>query len=49
MTQNTKNTAGILFKAEVENVLMLSGLFLRERIISSTSAEVPGAKNNRLA
>ena len=38
----------ILFKKEVENVLILPGLFLRERIISSTSAEDTGAKNNEL-
>ena len=35
----------ILFKTEVENVLILPDLFLRERIISSTSAEDTGAKN----
>ena len=49
MTQNMKNMAGrrlILFKTDVENVLILPGLFLRERIISSTSAEDTGAKNN---
>ena len=38
----------ILFKTEVEIVLILPDLFLRERIISSTSAEDTGAKNNEL-
>ena len=38
----------ILFKTEVEILLILPGLFLRERIISSTSAEDTGAKNNEL-
>ena len=37
---------GIVFKIEVENVLILPRLFIWERIISSTSAEVTGAKNN---
>ena len=39
----------IHFKIEVENVLILPGLFLRKRIIfSSTSTEVTGTKNNEL-
>ena len=38
----------ILFKTEVDNVLILPGLFLSERIISSTSAEDTEAKNNEL-
>ena len=38
----------ILFKTEVENVLTIPGLFLREIIIFSTSAEDTGAKNNEL-
>ena len=38
----------ILFKTEVEIVLILPGLFLRDRIISSTSAEDTGTKNNEL-
>ena len=37
----------IMFKVEI--VLILPGLFLRERIIYSTSAEDTGAKNNELA
>ena len=39
----------ILLKIEVENVLILLGLIIRERIISSTSAEDTGAKSNELA
>ena len=39
----------MIFKTEVENVLMLPGLFLRERIISSTAAKDIGAKNKELA
>ena len=39
MTQNLKNMAAYSFQNRVEDVLILDGLFLRERIISSTSAE----------
>ena len=46
MTQNMRNTAPNSFETEVENVLILPGVFLRERIISSTSAEDTGAKYN---
>ena len=48
MTQNMRDMAPYSFKTEVEIVLILPGLFLRERIISSTSAEDTGAKNNKL-
>ena len=40
----------ILSKTELGNVLiLLPGLFLRERIISSASAEDTGEKNNELS
>ena len=48
MTQNMRNKAPYSFKTEVEFVLILPGLFLRERIISSISAEVTGANNDEL-
>ena len=38
----------ILFKTEIETVLILPGLFLREIIISSTSSEDTWAKNSEL-
>ena len=49
MTQNRETWRLILFRTEVQNVLILPGLFLRDRIISSISAEHPGVKNNELA
>ena len=50
MTHITRETRRLIpFKTEVEIVLILPGLFLREIIISSTSAEDTVAKNNELA
>ena len=48
MTQNMRNVAPYSFKIDIENVLILPGLFLSERIVSSTSREVTGTKNNEL-
>ena len=49
MTRKMETWHHILIKTEVENVLILPGLFVRESIISSTTAEDTGAKNNELA